>query len=67
MWRVQRRHTSRLLSRSVNLPIAVVIVDSAEKIAEFLPELEELVDEGLVLVDDVEVVRYVGRPGSAAP
>jgi PII-like signaling protein len=27
----------------------------------FLPQLDELVGEGLVLVDDVEVIRYPGR------
>jgi PII-like signaling protein len=54
-------HTTRLLSLSEDLPIAVVIVDDAERIAAFLPQLDELVTEGLVILDDVEVVRYTGR------
>jgi PII-like signaling protein len=54
-------HTTRLLSLSEDLPIAVVIVDAAERVRAFLPELDELVAEGLVLVDEVEVIRYVGR------
>jgi len=54
-------HTSRLLSLSEDLPVAVVIVDAAERIEAFLPELDELVAEGLVVIEDVEVVRYVGR------
>lgn len=54
-------HTSRLLSLSEDLPLAVVIVDAAERIEEFLPQLDELITEGLVVLDDVEVVRYVGR------
>jgi PII-like signaling protein len=54
-------HTSRILSLSEDLPLAIVIVDSAERIEAFLPELDELVTEGLVIVDDVRVVRYVGR------
>jgi PII-like signaling protein len=57
-----RIHTSRLLSLSEDLPVAVVIVDAAERIDEFLPQLEELVTEGLVVVEDVQVVshRYRG-------
>jgi PII-like signaling protein len=60
----QQIHTSRLLSLAENLPVSVVIVDAEERIAAFLPEVEELVSEGLVMVDDVRVVRHVGRePG----
>ncbi|WP_034266993.1 DUF190 domain-containing protein [Actinospica robiniae] len=54
-------HTTRLLSLSEDLPIAIVIVDAAERIDAFLPQLDELVEEGLVILDDVEVIRYVGR------
>ena len=55
-------HTTRILSLSDDLPMVVVVVDTAEKIDAFLPELDELVRDGLVIVDDVDVVRYVGRP-----
>jgi len=55
-------HTTRLLSLSEDLPVAIVIVDLAERVRAFLPQLDELVAEGLVLVDEVEVIRYVGRP-----
>jgi PII-like signaling protein len=55
-------HTTRILSLSDDLPIAVVIVDTPEAIAGFMPQLDEIVTEGLVIVDDVEVVKYVGRP-----
>jgi len=54
-------HTTRLLSLSEDLPIAVVIVDDAERVRAFLPQLDEVVSEGLVLIDDVEVIRYSGR------
>ncbi|TWV31284.1 DUF190 domain-containing protein [Streptomyces misionensis] len=56
-----RIHTSRLLSLSEDLPVAVVVVDTEERIRAFLPQLDELVREGLVTLDDCEVVRYVGR------
>jgi uncharacterized protein len=54
-------HTTRILSLSEDLPLAVVIVDDRDRIAAFLPQLEELIGEGLVTLEDVEVVRYVGR------
>jgi hypothetical protein len=56
-----RIHTARLLSLSEDLPVAVIIVDAEERIRAFLPQLDELVSEGLVIIDPVEVIRYVGR------
>jgi PII-like signaling protein len=55
-------HTSRVLSLSEDLPVAIVIIDTAERIEQFLPQLEELVTGGLVTVEDVQVVRYVANP-----
>ena len=54
-------HTTRFLSLSQDLPVAVILVDERERIDAFLPQLDELVTEGLVIMDDVEVIRYVGR------
>jgi PII-like signaling protein len=56
-------HTTRLLSLSDDLPVAVIIVDTEERIRAFLPQLDELISEGLAIVDLVEVIRYVGRAG----
>lgn len=56
-----RIHTNRLLSLSEDLPIVVIIVDTDDRIRGFLPQLDELVNEGLVIIDPVEVIRYVGR------
>ncbi|MEU1594939.1 DUF190 domain-containing protein [Streptomyces sp. NPDC005708] len=54
-------HTSRLLSLSEDLPVAVVLVDTEERIRAFLSQLDELVTEGLVTLDPCEVITYVGR------
>ena len=57
-----RVHTSRILSLSEDLPVSVVIVDTADRVQAFLPRVTELVDDGLVLVEDVHVVRRAGPP-----
>ncbi|MET8160037.1 DUF190 domain-containing protein [Sphaerisporangium sp. NPDC005289] len=62
-----RIHTSRILSLSEDLPIVVIIVDAEERVRAFLPRLDELVTEGLVVLDQVEVIRYTARPGGTAP
>jgi PII-like signaling protein len=56
-----RIHTTRLLSLSEDLPVAIVIVDGEDRVRAFLPELDDLVTEGLIIIDPVEVIRYVGR------
>jgi PII-like signaling protein len=55
-------HTSRLLSLSEDLPVVVVVVDTAERIDAFLPLVQEVVGEGLVTIDDVTVVHHTYRP-----
>jgi PII-like signaling protein len=54
-------HTTRILSLSDDLPIAIVIVDRPEAITAFVHDLDELITEGLVVVEDIHVVKYVGR------
>jgi PII-like signaling protein len=61
-----RVHTTRILSLSDDLPIVVVIIDAEERIRAFLPQLDELVPEGLVVLDRVEIYRYGGRAGADA-
>lgn len=57
----QHVHTTRILSLSQDLPVAIIIIDAPERIQAFLPHLDELIAEGLVILDDVEVIKYVGR------
>ena len=59
-------HTTRILSLSDDLPMAIVIVDRPDAIAEFVQQLDELISEGLVVLEDVEVVKYIGRTGDGA-
>lgn len=56
-----RIHTSRLLSLGENLPVCVVIVDDEHRIRRFLPQLDEMIGDGLVTLEPVEV--YHRDPG----
>lgn len=51
-------HTAKLLELSSDLPILIEIVDSEEKISQFLPQLDELVKEGLITMEKVNVIMY---------
>lgn len=53
-------HTTRLLSMADDLPVAVTIVDTEERIRAFLPRLDDLLTGGLAILDEVEVVRHRG-------
>jgi PII-like signaling protein len=55
-----RIHTSRLLSLSEDLPLAIIIVDTAERTEQFLDEIAELVTGGLIIIDDVHGHTYAG-------
>ena len=55
-------HTTRLLSLTEDLPLVIVIVDTEDRVRGFLPQLEELAIEGMVVLDEVEVLRYSGKP-----
>lgn len=54
-------HTSRLLTMSEDLPVVIVIVDTAEHIDGFLPQLDELITGGLVVRETVDIIKYEGR------
>jgi PII-like signaling protein len=58
-------HTTRILSLSEDLPVSVVIVDTAERIQAFLPELDNLVSSGLITIEDVEVYRPTSRESAS--
>ena len=60
-----RMHTAKLLRLSEDLPIVIEIVDSEEKINQFLPKLDEMVQEGLITLEKVNVIMY--RAKSAQP
>jgi len=56
-----RVHSAKVLQLSEDLPVMVEIVDTEEKIRDFLPVLDGMVREGLVTLERVEVIRYQSR------
>lgn len=53
-----RIHTVKVLRLSEDLPMIIEIVDKPEQIAAFLPKLDEMVTEGLVTLEKVNVLIY---------
>ena len=57
-----RLHTAKILRLSEDLPVVVEIVESEEKINEFLPVLDGMMGSGLVTLEKVQVLQY-GKNG----
>lgn len=53
-----RLHTAKVLRLSEDLPMVVEIVDREEKIDELLVHVDEMVQEGLVTIEPVRVIKY---------
>jgi len=53
-----RIHTSKILRLSEDLPVVIEIVDRLDRIESFLPFLDELIAEGLVTLEKVNVIAY---------
>jgi uncharacterized protein len=54
-------HTARLLTMSEDLPMVIHIIDTPDRIEAFLPVLDALITEGLVVREDIDVIKYAGR------
>jgi PII-like signaling protein len=58
-----RLHTTKILRLSEDLPFVIEIVDSEDKINEFLPVLDAMMGSGLVTIEKVKVLQYgTGNP-----
>jgi len=54
-------HTSRILRLSEDLPVIIEIVDTGENVERILPIVDEMVGDGMVTVERVEVLTYRAR------
>lgn len=53
-----RVHRSGFLGLSKDLPVMISVIDTEEKIRNVLPVFDEMVDEGLIALSDVEIIKY---------
>jgi hypothetical protein len=56
--RAARLHTTRLLRLSEDLPILIEVVDREDRLRAVLPELDAMVEGGLITLEHVEVIAY---------
>lgn len=61
-----RLHTAKILRLSLDLPLVIEIVDAEDKILGFLPELDGMIQGGLVTLEKVRVLQYRAATPSSA-
>ena len=63
-----RIHTATILTLSSDLPIRIEWIDQPERVDQLLPPLRNMVDDGLITMEEVEVVQYAAgrRPDPLA-
>lgn len=54
-------HTNAIESLRANLPVMIEVIDTEERISDVLKIVSPMVREGLVIVDDVEIIKYSHR------
>jgi PII-like signaling protein len=59
-----RIHTAHVLRLSEDLPVVIEVIDRPDRIDKVMPRLDEMVQEGLVVVSDVDIVLYRHREGN---
>lgn len=57
-------HRAHVLSFSHDAPVMVSVVDSEEKVQKLIPFLDQVVDQGLIAMSEVEVIKYVHQAGA---
>lgn len=52
-------HTASILDISADLPIVIEIVDEEEKIKHVLPKIDPLIENGLITMEKVRIIKYI--------
>lgn len=58
-------HTDHILELSHDLPILIEVVDTQENINRVLPRLDEMVQEGLITIEKVNVIKYTYKKANS--
>jgi len=56
-----RIHSAKFLRLSEDEPVVIEIVDKKERIEKILPFLDEIIDNGLITIEDVKIFKYVHK------
>lgn len=59
-------HKDRALHLSHNCSLMLSVIDAEEKLAAFYPILDQMIMEGLVVLSDVDIIKYSHRAAEAA-
>lgn len=51
-------HSAKILRLADDLPLVVELIDSTQKLGDFLPVLDAMMTSGLVTVEDIQVLEY---------
>ena len=51
-------HTDKLLRLSQDLPVILEVIEAQERIDQILPQLDEMVEGGLITLEKVRVILY---------
>src|SRR5260370_39112958 len=63
----QMLHTPKIEVLAQHLPIRIEFVDTAERVEEVLPTLYEMVSDGMIEVQDTNVVKHARRTSKPDP
>ncbi len=51
-------HTAKVLRLSQDLPIVIEIVDTKEKIQNFIASIDSVIEEGLATIENMQIIFY---------
>ena len=54
-------HSTHLLTLSQDMPMVIECIDTQENIDRIMPKIDDMVSEGLVTLEKVEVIRYAPK------
>ncbi len=53
--------TAHILRLSQDLPVIIEVVDSKENIDRVLPKIDEMMQEGLITMENVKAIKYIKK------
>ncbi|MDE3110807.1 MAG: DUF190 domain-containing protein, partial [Acidobacteriota bacterium] len=63
----RRMHKDSALHLSHDRPIMFSVIETEEKLQSYFPILDQMVQQGLVVLSDVDVIKYTHNIDSAEP